>query len=125
MCLQPTHITVIQILAEEIDFSGLDEDEMILMNETCSYPPRFHVRVSGSDATAPSNVEVKFSGCRDNIDCNVFLQVALRGLQVHDSKVCLYPPLSSCVFIHRFGASTWKKRIKNKLGFFIRFKKKH
>lgn len=51
----------------------------MLMNETQSYPPRFRVRISGSNATTFSNVEVKFSGCRENIDCNVMLQVSQQG----------------------------------------------
>ena len=65
-----------------MDFLGLTVDELMLMNDTCSYPPRFHVRISGSNATTYSNVEVKFSGCRENIDCNVMLQVSQRGMLI-------------------------------------------
>ena len=57
-------------------------DDLKLMSEIQSYPPRFHVRISGINATTFSNVEVKFNGCRENIDCNVMLQVSQRGRSV-------------------------------------------
>lgn len=79
-------------MAEQIDFLELTMEDLKLMNEIQSYPPRFHVRISGINATTFSNVEVKFDGCRENIDCNVMLQVS-RGRSAKVVIIDFHPKL--------------------------------
>lgn len=81
-------------MAEQVDFLGLTKDDLILMNEIHSYPPRFHVRISGINATTFSNAEVKFKGCRENIDCNVMLQVSQRGRSANNIAAGFHPALN-------------------------------
>ena len=62
----------------EIDFWERDAEQLELMEEKRMYPPRFTVCVTGSSATGPSSLQVKFAGSQQKLNTEIMLPYAQR-----------------------------------------------
>lgn len=69
----------LQISVAELEFCTEDEQALLLKQECGLYPPRFHLRVSGSSARSPSKALICFKGATTNIDCAILLQIPPSG----------------------------------------------
>lgn len=61
-----------QLPASDVDFEK-DVEFMTTMHNERVYPPRFTIEVNGQKATAPSVVDVKFTGVDRDLNIEVIL----------------------------------------------------
>ena len=79
--------------AQEVDFWGRDAEQLKLMAERRMYPPRFTVCVTGSSATGPSSLQVKFAGSQQKLNTEIMLPYIQREgicFVVHWLEIILY-----------------------------------
>ena len=66
------------IEAHEVDFWDRDPEQLELMEKRRMYPPHFTVCVTGSSATGPSSLQVKFVGSRQKLNTEIMLPYVRR-----------------------------------------------
>lgn len=74
-----SHLIFCQMIeAHEVDFWDRDAEQLELMEERRMYPPRFTVCVTGSSATGPSSLQVKFAGSQQKLNTEIMLPYVRR-----------------------------------------------